>query len=81
MTTNAITPEQIVDVLEDRLFVDVTSPDHDLIESGDLDSLRFVELLMAAEELAGRRIPAHNLDLDSMRTPRTIAKALSESFE
>lgn len=76
-----ITPEQIVEVLEERLFVEVDGADHDLIETGELDSLRFVELLFAAEEIAGAPISPQHLDLDHLRTPRTIAKALNAALE
>lgn len=81
MTPDGITPEAIVEVLEERLFVEVDGPDHDLIEAGELDSLRFVELLLAAEEIAGQPISPKHLDLDDMRTPRSIAKALGAALE
>ena len=70
-----MTPEDIIDILENRLFLLVDGPDHDLVEAGELDSLKFVELLMAAEERANARISPKDLDLDDLRTPRTIAKA------
>lgn len=72
---SAIDVDDIIDILENQLFVLVDGPDQDLIDSGDLDSLRFVELLLAVELLTGSPIAPGDLDLDEMRTPRRIAKA------
>lgn len=73
-----MTPEDIIELLEERLYVTVDGPDDDLIESGELDSLKFVELLLAVEEHANARISPSDLDLDDLRTPATIAKAFAE---
>ncbi len=70
--------DDIVLILEDQLFILIDGPDHDLVESGDLDSLRFVELLLAVEQATGERLAAAELNLDDLRTPRRIAKAFSE---
>ncbi len=70
--------DEIVDILENHLFVLVDGPDHDLIEAGELDSLRFVELLLAVEQSTGRQLAPKDLDLDELRTPRRIAKAFAE---
>lgn len=73
-----ITVDDIVDIFEDELFVVVDGADHDLVEAGDLDSLRFVELLLAVEQTTGRHLSAKALDLDDLRTPRQIAKVFAE---
>ena len=76
--TAVITVDDVVDLLENQLFVLVDGPDHDLIEAGELDSLRFVELLLAVEQTIGRQLAPKDLDLDELRTPRRIAKAFCE---
>jgi len=70
--------EDVIEILEDQLFVLVDGPDHDLIETGELDSLRFVELLVAVEGRTGQKMPLDDLDLDNLRTPLLIAKAFGE---
>ena len=73
-----MTADEIVAIFEDQLFVLVDGPDHDLVESGDLDSLGFVELLLAVEQATGRKLVVADLDLDDLRTPRCIATVMTE---
>ncbi len=70
--------DDILDILENQLFVLVDGPDHDLVEAGELDSLRFVELLLAVEQSTGQQLAPKDLDLDDLRTPNRIAKAFTE---
>ena len=72
-----ITVDEVVDILENQLFVLVDGPDHDLVEAGELDSLRFVELLLAVEQATGRQLAPKDLELDDLRTPNHIAKAFT----
>ena len=73
-----MTVDDILDILENQLFVLVDGPDHDLVEAGELDSLRFVELLLAVEQATGQQLAPKDLDLDDLRTPTRIAKAFTE---
>ncbi len=73
--------DDIIEILEDRLFIETEGPEEDLIASGEFDSLKFVELLLAVEEISGARISPQDLDLDDLRTPTTIAKAFTEAIE
>ena len=72
-----MTVDEVLDILENQLFVLVDGPDHDLVDAGELDSLRFVELLLAVEQSTGKQVAAKDLDLDDLRTPRQIAAAFS----
>lgn len=72
-----MTVDEVLDILENQLFVLVDGPDHDLIDAGELDSLRFVELLLAVEQTSGQRVAPQDLDLDDLRTPRQIAAAFT----
>lgn len=67
--------DDIIDILENQLFILVDGPDHDLVDGGELDSLRFVELLLAAEQATGQQLAPKDLDLDDLRTPGRIATA------
>ena len=57
----------------EKLHIDVPSPDTDLIETGLLDSLRLVELLLHIESELNSRIPLEDVDLDDLRSTRRIA--------
>lgn len=70
-----MTLDEIMELLQDHLLLDVEDPDCDLIESGELDSLKFVELILAVEQQTHEQLSPKDLDLDDLRTPRTIAKA------
>ena len=63
-------------VLEDRignvfarhLHIQPPTPDTDLIESGTIDSLTFVELIAHLEQEFSIRIPLKDLDLNEFRS-------------
>lgn len=59
------------------LNIDVPSADADLIESGLLDSLRLVELLLQIEASLGCRIPIDEIELDDLRSVNRIARLIS----
>lgn len=61
----------------ERMQFDVPSPQADLFDSGVVDSLSFVELLVHLEEEFGQRIELEALDLDDFRTVAKIARVLS----
>lgn len=61
----------------ERMQFDVPSPQADLFDSGVVDSLSFVELLVHLEEEFGQRIELEELDLDDFRTVAKIARVLS----
>ncbi len=67
-----ITP-QIVELLEKTLGVDIESPDFDLLESGVLDSLALIEVMTELESAFGVEIPLDALELDDLRTARSLA--------
>jgi D-alanine--poly(phosphoribitol) ligase subunit 2 len=57
----------------DALNIEVPSEDTDLFESGLLDSLTFVELLVQVEEQMGVTVTLENLEPDNFRSIRRIA--------
>jgi methoxymalonate biosynthesis acyl carrier protein len=63
-------------LFHDKLGIEVPSPECDLIESGLLDSLRLVELLLEIEASLGCRIPIDEIELDDLRSVRRIARLI-----
>ncbi len=55
------------------LNIAVPSPDTDLLETGRLDSVGIVELLLELEQQFGVHVELAEMELDQFRTLRTIA--------
>ena len=68
--------ERLRALMLEHLHVDVPSPDVDLLESGVLDSLQLVDLLLIIEQHFGRRIPIETIDLDDLRSLGRLAQLL-----
>ncbi len=74
--TNAIIGHLDALFLE-TLHIDVPSPDTDLLETGVLDSLQLVELLLQLEQRFGFQLKIENIDLDDLRTLERIARLVA----
>ena len=59
------------------LHIEVPSADTDLFETGMLDSLQVVELLLQLEQRFGFQIKIDDIDLDDLRTLARIARLLA----
>lgn len=70
------TRERIERILRERMAVEVPAPDTDLFDSGLVDSLAFVELLVGIEEELGQRIALAEIELDDLRSTDRIARLL-----
>ncbi len=68
---------EIHSLFAEKLNIDVPSADTDLIDSGLLDSLRLVELLLHIESSLGCRIPLEEIDLDDLRSVKSIARLIA----
>jgi D-alanine--poly(phosphoribitol) ligase subunit 2 len=66
--------EQVADVFRRSLNLDVPSPDTELFETGLLDSLAFVELLVALEQDFGVTTSVEDLEVDNFRSIARIAE-------
>jgi methoxymalonate biosynthesis acyl carrier protein len=73
--------QNISDIFEQKLHLKVPSADIDLFESGSLDSLSFVELLLQVELEYGIRIPLQDLDLAHFRSIGRIAGFIRERLD
>lgn len=60
----------------ERLHIEIPSPDTDLLETGVLDSLGFVELMLHLEQDFGITIALEQLELANFRSLERIAAFL-----
>jgi acyl carrier protein len=63
----------IMAFLRDRLSVDVLAPEHDLIESGILDSLMIVELVLYLEQTFKVALSLEDLEVENFATVARMA--------
>ena len=66
--------EQIASLLSGTLNLDVPTVDTDLFETGVLDSLAFVDLLLALEQRFGVTTSLEDLEVDNFRSIARIAE-------
>ena len=78
-TTVSEAQARVQAIFRDRMEVEVPSADTDLFESGLVDSLTFVELLVHLEEEFGRRISLDELELEDLRSIDRIARVMSRN--
>lgn len=69
---------QLTRLFRERLAVQLVEPDTDLFETGILDSLVFVDLLLGIEQAFGIHVDVEDMDLEAFRTPRAIVRWLRE---
>ena len=80
----AVMPEiygRLRELFRERLHGDVPAADTDLLESGFLDSLRFVALLAHIESEFGISIPLAELELERVGTLAALAELVGELRE
>ena len=61
-------------LIAEKLLVEVHSPEDDLRATGVLDSLTLIELLLNLEHHFGMRIPLDELQIEDVRSIRSIAR-------
>jgi D-alanine--poly(phosphoribitol) ligase subunit 2 len=64
-------------VFATNLHIDVPTPDTDLLETGRLDSVGMVELLLQVEKRFGIRVDVEDLEVDHFRSLVTIAALIA----
>jgi acyl carrier protein len=76
--TTPVTDEtaRVRDVFSRRMNLEVPSAETDLFETGLLDSLTFVDLLVHLEEEFSLKLRLDEIDLDSFRSSSRIAEML-----
>ena len=66
-------------IFSDVLLRDVALPTTDLLETGVLDSMALVELLLSLEQRFGFRVNIMELDLENFRSIEKIADFVSHN--
>jgi acyl carrier protein len=66
--------DRIVAVFSEKMNLPVPSVDTDLFDTGLLDSLVFVELLVRLEEELGLHVSLEDLEIDNFRSITRIAE-------
>jgi methoxymalonate biosynthesis acyl carrier protein len=64
---------QITELFLEKLNLEVPAPDTDLLETGMVDSLTFVELLLLLEQNFGLDVSIDELEIDNFRSVTSIA--------
>lgn len=72
------TAEEILGVFRDVMGVEVPSRETDILETGLLDSLALVTLLVELEERFGVRIDLETLDLEDLRTVESLGAVVDQ---
>ena len=73
--------ERVGTILRDRLYIDVSDADTNLIETGLIDSIALVELLMALEEEFDVELADEDLDLEDFRSIFSIVGFVRQRVE
>jgi methoxymalonate biosynthesis acyl carrier protein len=71
---------RIVRMFVEDLGVEAPAPETDLIRTGLLDSLKFVDLLLNLEQRFGAHIDLNKLELDHLRTVDQIARLVARNM-
>ena len=69
--------ERLHGLFLERFHIDVPAPDTDLLDTGMLDSLQLVELLLQIERVFGLRIALDAIDLEDLRSVSRLAGLVS----
>ena len=77
MSHNAL-QQAVQQIFLESLSIEVPSPQHDLIESGMLDSLALVDLIYQIEARFGTEIDLETLDLEHWRSVASISEFLGK---
>jgi methoxymalonate biosynthesis acyl carrier protein len=74
MTDRKTIESELASLFSKQLNLDVPSPETDLVDTGLLDSLKFVELLADLEQRFGMRISPKDLEIDNFRSTAKIVE-------
>lgn len=81
MQATAAIVRDLTALFRDKLFIELPAADTDLLDSGLLDSLQLVQLLLHVEQDLGYRIPLDEIDLDDLRSLERLARVIAARGE
>ena len=64
-------------LLSEKLLIEVSSSDADLLKAGTLDSLALIELLLHLEKSFGVKISLDELEIEDLRSVASITRLVS----
>ncbi|MGH9850601.1 MAG: phosphopantetheine-binding protein [Blastocatellia bacterium] len=74
MTEHAQLQQQLTDLFTNRLNLEVPSVEADLVETGVLDSLTLIDLLLSLEQEFEVKISLEEIAIDNFRSIASIAQ-------
>jgi D-alanine--poly(phosphoribitol) ligase subunit 2 len=74
------TVERVQLLIHDALSIDVPAGDTDLVDSGLLDSLGLVTLIVEIEREFELELPLDEFELDRFRSAQNIAEFLTQAY-
>jgi methoxymalonate biosynthesis acyl carrier protein len=66
-------------VLSEKMYVEVASPDADLLSTGVLDSLALIQLLVHLEDEFGVKIALDQIEIEDLRSTHSIARLIART--
>jgi acyl carrier protein len=77
-TGNLELHDKITRLLSDKVLIEATSVETDLVETGLLDSLKLVELMTSLEDEFGITISFDEIEIDNFRSVASIAEYVNQ---
>jgi D-alanine--poly(phosphoribitol) ligase subunit 2 len=71
--------QQITDIFAERFETKLDSAEVDLLESGIVDSVRIVELVLEIEQRFGVSLPFEALEIEDFRTVPRLAERIART--
>ena len=69
--------EKIAEVLQEQFLVRSASPEDDLVDSGVVDSLTLIQLLVQLEQQFAVTIPLTEIEIEDIRSVRSLARLIA----
>ena len=77
MSSFTVLEQRLSELLAERLSLDVADPSLDLLETGLLDSLSLIELLVVLDEHFDVQVSVEDLQIEDFRTIKSIAARIA----
>jgi len=71
--------QQIIEIFSERFETRLGSDEVDLLETGIVDSVKIVELVLEIEQRFGVSLPFEELEIDDFRTVLRLAERISRT--
>ncbi len=78
LTVGNTIQDTVVRIFRNKLDVEVSSSETDLLETGMIDSLKFIDLVYNLEQEFGITMPMESLEVDQFRTILDIVRLVEQ---